>query len=167
MDAFILIVVAGCGIVGLMWGAVRMATLVAAVVAAVAAGRWAGPVAAQFVGGAAASGGGRTLTVGAVALAAALLVFLAGKGLRRGIKALHLGWVDRIAGLVVGGAAAALILALLLGLAAAGGHLPASPRAAYLAQAGQTFLALQSFSARSASPSSTPSAPTRSGQHPH
>ncbi len=166
MDLVILLVVCGCGVLGLIAGAVRLAALVAAVVAAIAAGRWAGPPAAQFIGGGAESGGGRMLVIAAVAVLAALLVFLAGKGLRRGINALHLGWVDRLAGLVVGAGGAALVLALLLGLAALGGHPPSSPWAARLAAAGQGFLAVQSLSASKASPSSTPSAPTSSGQHP-
>ncbi len=166
MDLVVLLVVCGCAVLGLISGAVRLATLVAAVVAAIAAARWAGPAAAQLIGGPAASGGGRMLAIAAVAVLAALLVFLAGKGLRRGIKALHLGWVDRLAGLVVGAGAAALVLALLLGLASLGGHPPSSPWAARLAATGQAFLAVQSLSASKASPSNTPSAPTSSGQHP-
>ncbi|MBZ5587700.1 MAG: CvpA family protein [Acidobacteriia bacterium] len=167
MDLLIVLVVGGCAVLGMMWGAVRMATLVAAIAAGVLAGRWAGPGAAQLVGGTTAqSGSGRTLAIAAVALAAAILVWLAGKGLRRALKALHLGWVDRLAGLVAGAGAAALVLALLLGLAAMGGHGPSSPWATRLAQAGQTFLAVQSFSASKASPSKTPSIPTSSGQHP-
>ena len=38
VDLFLLLVVCGCGVVGMIWGALRMATLVAAVVAAVLAG---------------------------------------------------------------------------------------------------------------------------------
>ena len=145
-----------------------MTTLVAAVVAAVLAGRWAGPVAAQLISSRPdPTGGERVAAVTAVAILAVVLVWLAGLGLRRGIRALHLGWVDRIVGLAVGAAAAVLILAVLFGLAALGGHAPSSPWASRLAQAGETFLALQKISARSASPSSTPSTPTSSGQHPH
>jgi len=167
MDTLILLVVGGCAVLGMIWGAVRLATLVAAVGAGVLAGRWAGPSAAQLVGGAAQGGSGRMLSIAAVALAAAILVWLAGKGIRRALKALHLGWVDRLAGLAVGAAAAVLVLALLLGLAATGGHGPSSPWAVRLAQAGQTFLAVQSFSASKASPSSAPRTPTSSGQQPH
>jgi uncharacterized membrane protein required for colicin V production len=105
--------------------------------------------------------------VAAVAIVAVVLVWLAGTGLRRGVKALHLGWLDRIAGLAAGAAAALLILALLFGLAALNGRPPSSPWASRLSQAGQTFLALHKISARSAIPSSTPSTPTRSGQQPH
>ncbi len=167
MDLVILLVVCGCAVLGTIAGAVRMAALVAAIVAAVAAGRWAGPAAAELIGGGAATGGGRMLVIAAVAVLAALLVFLAGKGLRRGIRALRLGWVDRLAGLAVGAGAAALILALLLGLASLGGHPPSSPWAARLAAVGQAFLAVQSLSASKTSPSSTPSAPMSNGQHPH
>jgi uncharacterized membrane protein required for colicin V production len=152
----------------MIWGALRMATLVAAVVAAVLAGRWAGPAAAQlFAGTPEPAGGERVAAVAVVAIVAAVLVWLAGIGLRRGMKALHLGWVDRIAGLAVGAAAAVLLLALLLGLATLGGHPPSSPWATKLSQAGQSFLALHRISARSARPSSMPSTPTRSGQQPH
>ncbi|MCJ7442902.1 MAG: CvpA family protein [Thermoanaerobaculaceae bacterium] len=165
MDVFVLLVVCGCAVAGMIWGALRMATLVAAVAAAVLAGRWAGPAAAQlFASTPEATSGERAAAVAVVAIVAAVLVWLAGLGLRRGVKALHLGWVDRIAGLAIGAAAAVLILALLLGLAALGGHPSSSPWASRLSQAGQTFLALQKISARSAIPSSTPSTPTRSGQ---
>jgi uncharacterized membrane protein required for colicin V production len=168
MDLFILFVVCGCAVVGAIWGAIRMATLVAAVIAAVLAGRWAGPAAAHLLTSAAEPGRGEHLIgVSAVAVLAAVLVWLAGLGLRRGIKALHLGWIDRVAGLAAGAVAAILVLALLLGLAALGGHAPGSPWASRLSQAGVTFLALQRISARSASPSNTPSTPTRSGQQPH
>jgi uncharacterized membrane protein required for colicin V production len=165
VDVFVLLVVCGCAVAGMIWGALRMATLVAAVAAAVLAGRWAGPAAAQlFASTPEPTSGERAAAVAVVAIVAAVLVWLAGLGLRRGVKALHLGWVDRIAGLAIGAAAAVLILALLLGLAALGGHPPSSPWASRLSQAGQTFLALQKISARSAIPSSTPITPTRSGQ---
>ena len=167
MDLAIVLVVCGCAFLGAIAGAVRLTALVAAVVAAAAAGRWAGPAAAQLLGGAAATGSGRLLVIAGVALLAAVLVFLAARGLRRGIKALHLGWVDRLAGLLVGAGAAAVILALLFGLAALGGHPPTSRWAARLAAVGQAFLAAQSLSASSARPSSTPSTATSSGQHPH
>ncbi len=166
MDVVVFLVVGGCAVLGMIWGAVRMVSLIAAVAAGVLAGRWAGPPAAQLAGASAQTGTGRMLAVAAVAVVAAVLVWLAGKGLRRALTALHLGWVDRLAGLVAGGGLAALVLALLLGLAAAGGHGPSTPWAARLAQAGQTFFALQSFSASKTSPSRTPSSPTSSGQQP-
>jgi uncharacterized membrane protein required for colicin V production len=167
MDLFVILVVGGCAVLGMIWGAVRLATLVAAVVAGVLAGRWAGPAAAQLLAGAPAQeGAGRVLTIAVVALTAAIVVWLAGKGLWRALKALHLGWADRLAGFAIGAGAAVLVLALLLGLAAMGRHSPSSPYAVRLAQAGQAFLAIQSFSASKAIPSSTPRTPTSSGQHP-
>jgi uncharacterized membrane protein required for colicin V production len=168
VDLFLLLVVCGCGVVGMIWGALRMATLVAAVGAAVLAGRWAGPAAAGlFTSTPEPTSGARAAAVAVVAIVAAVLVWLAGIGLRRGVEALHLGWVDRIAGLAIGAAAAVLLLALLLGLAALGGHPPSSPWASRISQAGQTFLALHTIPARSAIPSSSPSTPTSSGQQPH
>ena len=167
MDAVIFVVVGGCAVLGMAWGAVRMVSLIAAVAAGVLAARWAGPGAAQLLAGSSPPGGsGRMLATAVVSLAAVILVWLAGKGLRRALQALHLGWLDRIAGMAAGAGAAALVLALLLGLAAIGGHGPSSPWAARLAEAGRTFLAVQSFSASKASPSNTPSSPTSSGQHP-
>jgi uncharacterized membrane protein required for colicin V production len=168
VDLFILLVVCGCAVVGTIWGVIRMASLVAAVAAAVLAGRWAGPAAAHLLTGKPEPGSGeRLVAVAAVALVAAVLVWLAGLGLRRGVRALHLAWIDRVAGLAVGAVTAVLILALLFGLAALGGHRPSSPWAARLSQVGETFLALQKISTKSAIPSSTPSTPTSSGQHPH
>ncbi len=167
VDLVIVLVIGGCAVLGMLWGAVRMVTLIAAVVAGVLAAHWAGPAAAQLLAGASPQGGtGRMLATAAVSLAAVVVVWLAGNGLRRALRALHLGWVDRLAGLAAGAGAAALVLTLLLGLAAMGGHGPPSPWAARLAQAGQTFLAIQSFSASKVSPSRTPNSPTSSGQQP-
>jgi uncharacterized membrane protein required for colicin V production len=168
MDLLIVLVVCGCAVVGAIWGAIRMATLVVAAVAAVLAGRWAGPAAAHLLTSAPEPGpGAHAIAVAAAAVVAAVLVWLAGLGLRRGMKALHLGWLDRILGLAAGAVAAVLVLALLFGLAALGGHVPGSPWASRLSQAGVTFLALQRFSASNANPSSTPSMPTSKGQQPH
>lgn len=168
MDVFVFLVVCGCAVIGAIWGALRMATLAASIAAAVLAGKFAAPTAARiFTSTPEPTSGQHAFAVAAVAMITAVLVWLAGTGLRRGVKALHLGWLDRIAGLAVGAAAALLILALLFGLAALGGRPPSSPWASRLAQAGETFLALHKISARSAIPSSTPSTPTRSGQQPH
>jgi len=168
VDVVILLVIAGCAILGMVWGALRMAAACAAVTAAVLAGRWGGPAAAHlFSGHAEPTSHERMLAVAAVAILAALLVWLAGMGLRRGITALHLGFLDRIAGLVLGAAAAAVVLAALLGLAALGGHPPTSPWASRLSQAGVTWLALQKLSTSSAIPNSTPRIPTSKGQQPH
>jgi uncharacterized membrane protein required for colicin V production len=168
VDLFVLFVLAGCAILGLAWGALRMATAGAAVAAAVLAGRWAGPAAARlFTGNLEPSSHERMAAVVVVAIVAAVLVWLAGMGLRRGVAALHLGFLDRAAGMALGAAAAVVLLAVLLGLAALGGHPPSSPWASRLSQAGTTWLALQKLSAKSAIPSSTPRIPTSKGQQPH
>jgi uncharacterized membrane protein required for colicin V production len=168
MDLFALLVIAGCAILGLVWGALRMATAGAAVAAAVLAGRWGGPAAARlFTGHAEPSSHERMAAVAAVALVAAALVWLAGLGLRRGVRALHLGFLDRLAGLVLGAAAAIVVLAVLLGLAALGGRPPSSPWASRLSQVGVTWLALQKLSTSSTIPSNTPRIPTSRGQQPH
>lgn len=168
MDVVILLVIAGCAILGMVWGALRMAAACAAVAAAVLASRWGGPAAARlFTGHAEPTSHERMVAVAAVAIVAALLVWLAGMGLRRGLTALHLGFLDRLAGLLLGAAAAVVVLAVLLGLAALGGRPPSSPWASRLSQAGVTWLALQKFSTSNAIPSNTPRIPTSKGQQPH
>lgn len=168
MDVLILLLVCGCAAVGLFWGAVRMASYVVAAIAAFAAGRWAGPAAAELIaGGTTPSMGTEVLATAGVALIAAVVVVLAGLGLRRALAALHLSWLDRLVGLLVGGGGAALVLALLLALAAARGHQPTSLWASRLARSGQTLLSVHTLPNSSASPSSTPSTPTSSGQHPN
>ncbi len=168
MDLFVLLVIAGCAILGLIWGALKMGAAGAALAAAILAGRWVGPVAAQLFTHQAVPGSHERLAGAFVAgIVAAVLVWLAGLGLRRGVKALHLGFLDRLGGLALGGAAAVVLLALLFGLAALGGHPPSSPWASRLSQAGLTWLAVQKFSASSSSPSSAPRTPTSKGQQPH
>jgi len=168
MDAVILILVCGCAAVGLFWGAVRIASYVAAPLAALAAGRWAGPAAAELISGGTAPGfGAKVLSTAGVALLAAAVVLLAGLGLRRAFTALHISWIDRLVGMLLAGGGAALVMALLLGLAAAKGHPPTDVLASRLAHAGESILALHPLPNSSASPSSTPSTPTRSGQHPN
>ena len=88
------------------------------------------------------------------------------EGLRKGLEALRLGWLDRLAGMVVSGGLACLVLSLLLALAAVGGRPSTSPFATFLTVAGQTFLATHSTPVNSISPSSTPATPTSSGQQP-
>jgi uncharacterized membrane protein required for colicin V production len=167
MDLFILLVIVGCTVLGLVWGAVRMATGVAAVAAAVLAARWAGPAAARLLTSRVEpTSNERMATMVVVAIVAAVLVWLAGKGLSRGVRALHLGFLDRLLGGALGAAAAVAVLAALLGLAALGGRPPSSPWASRLAQAGQAWLALQKISLSSAMPSNTPSTPTSKGQQP-
>ncbi len=168
MDAVILIVVCGCAAVGLFWGAVRIASYVAAAVAAIAAGRWAGPAAADLIsGGAPPSLGTRVLGTAGVALLASAMVMLAGVGLRRALAALRLRWLDRLVGMLVAGGGAALVLALLLGLAAANGHPASGVWASRLANAGESLLSVHRPRNSSAIPSSTPSTPTSSGQQPN
>ena len=168
MDLVILLVVCGCAAIGLFWGAVRIASYVAAVIAAIAAGRWAGPAAADLVSGGTAPGlGARVLGTGGVALLAAAVVMLAGAGVRRALAALRLSWLDRLVGILVAGGAAALVLALLLGLAAANGHPASGVWTSRLTNVGQTVLSIHGPRNSRASPSSTPSTPTSSGQHPN
>jgi len=168
VDVFVLFVLVGCAILGLAWGGLRMATAGAAVTAAVLAGRWAGPAAARFfTGHPEPSSNERLAAAAAAAIVAAVLVWLAGMGLRRGVTALHLGFLDRVAGMVLGAGAAVVLLAVLLGLAALGGRPPSSPWASRLSQAGTTWLALQKLSTKSTIPSSTPRMPTSKGQQPH
>jgi uncharacterized membrane protein required for colicin V production len=168
MDIALVVVIVGCGLAGAWWGALRMATGLAAALAAVLAGRFAGPVAADMLlAGRGADHGARVAVILGVGLLAALLVFLAGRGLRKGIEVLHLSWLDRLGGLAVGAAGAALALAGGLALAAAGGHPATTPWARQLATFGQAALAVQSLSNRSTSPSTTPPIPTSKGQHPN
>ncbi len=160
----ILVVALASALAGVFWGAVRMLSGIAAVAAAFVAGRWAGPPAAALLAGHGMSASGARLAgVAVVAVAAAVLVLVAGRGLRRGLEALHLRWLDRLGGGLLAGAAATAVMALLLGLAAAGGHVPGTPWAARLAGLGQAALGFQSSPVRSAIPSSAPSAPTSSG----
>jgi uncharacterized membrane protein required for colicin V production len=168
MDIVLALVIVGCALAGAWWGALRMGTAVVAVTAAVLAGLLAGPVAADLLAGArAADHGVRVATMVGLGVIVALLVFLAGRGLRKGIQALHLSWLDRLGGLALGGAGAAALLAAILALATIGGHPPTTPWARQLATLGQAALAVQSFSNRSTNPSSTPTPPTSKGQHPN
>ncbi|HUK11814.1 MAG TPA: CvpA family protein [Thermoanaerobaculaceae bacterium] len=168
LDPIILLVVAGCAIAGLVSGAIRLVTWIAAVVAAVVAGHWAGPGAASLLLNEPAPGDGARLAVSlAVGLVAALLVWFAGLGLRRGLAAVHLGCLDRIVGMTLAAATATALLALLLGLAALGGHPPTSPLAARLAAAARPALEPHSSLISNAIPTSRPTIPTNSGQHPH
>ncbi len=167
MDVVLALVIVGCALAGAWWGALRMATAVAALVAAILAGRYAGPVAGDLLLGARTSShGARVAVVLGLGLVVALLVLLAGRGLKKGVQLLHLSWLDRLGGLAAGGAGAAVLLAVILALAAAGGHPATTPWAKRLAAFGQGALAVQSLSSRSTSPSSTPTIPTSSGQHP-
>lgn len=167
MDIALAIVVAGCALAGLWWGALRLIAWLAAAAAAVAAGRWVAPAAAALAsGGVPPSPGLRVLTIVASAAVAAVVVFVAARGLRKALEALRLSWLDRLAGMAAAGGLAALVLGLLLALAAIGGRPPKSPFAAFLSSAGQTLLAVHSLPASRTSPSSSPARPTSKGQQP-
>jgi len=166
MDIALAVVVVGCALAGL-WGALRLVTGLAAAVAAVAAGRWVAPAAATLAsGGTPPSSGVRVVAVVVCALIAAVVVWVAARGLHKALQALRLGWLDRLAGMVVAGGLAALVLGVLLALAAVGGHPVSSPFATFLSSAGQTLLAVHTLPASKASPSSSPAMPTSKGQQP-
>ncbi|HPC81974.1 MAG TPA: CvpA family protein [Thermoanaerobaculaceae bacterium] len=167
MDIVLVILIAGCALAGLWWGALRLAAALAAAVAAVAAGRWVAPAAAAVVAGGAAPGPGlRVAAIALSALVAAVVVFVAARGLRKALEALRLGWLDRLAGMLAAGGLSAVVLGLLLALAAMGGHPASSPCAVFLSRVGQTLLAVHSLPASKTSPSSSPATPTSSGQQP-
>ncbi len=168
MDILLLVVLAGCMILGLAWGALRMTSAVAALVVAVAVGRLAGPAAAALLAGGDPPGPGlRAAGAVLVGLLAGVVVVLAGKGLRRGVDALHLGWVDRIAGGLLAAAAAALVVAVVLALAVQGGYAPSSPWTTRLARYGVALLGLYGQPTSSSTiPSSTPATATSNGQQP-
>jgi uncharacterized membrane protein required for colicin V production len=168
MDAALAFIVLGCAIAGAFWGAIRLASLALAVVAAVLAGRFVGPAVAPLLASLGDfHGKERALAILGTGIVAAVVVLIAGRGLRKGLEALHLSCLDRVAGAVVGGAGAALILAIALAMAADAGRAPSTPWALGLAGAGKVMLALHKSPASSARPSSTPPTPTRRGQQPH
>jgi len=166
MDVVLVVVCACCALAGMFWGAVRITATALAAVGAVVAVRFAAPPAAVLVAGGEPGPAARVIAAVGVALLAAGLVLLAGRGLRKGLEAVRLGWLDRILGGAVAAAAALLVATLLLALAAAGGHPPRGRWAGALAAFGQTALELHSRPSSSAAPSSTPSTPTNSGQQP-
>ena len=75
-------------------------------------------------------------------------------------------WLDRLGGMVLAGAGALALVAVLLVLAAVGGHRVTSPLASRLTAFAQGFLAVQSLSYSNSSPSKTPTPPTSKGQQP-
>lgn len=168
MDVIIVLVAAGVALLGAFWGALRIASTVLAVVAGIVAGRWAGPPAAGLIAGLFHSAGAERIGATAVvALIAAGIVMLAGRGLRHGVESLHLGWLDRIGGMLIGAAAGLALLAALLGLAAFGGHPPTTPIASRLSQIGQAALAVQKLSMSSAPPAAAPTKPAGTPRPPH
>jgi len=167
VDALLVIVCFCCAIAGMFWGAVRMTATVLAAVGAVVAVRFAGPPAAMLLAGGEPGTMTRVVAAALVAVLTAGLVLLAGRGLRKGLEAIKLGWLDRIVGGLLAAAVALVISTLLLALAAAGGYGPQGRWSRGLAVFGQTALELQSRPTSSASPSSTPSTPTTNGQQPN
>jgi uncharacterized membrane protein required for colicin V production len=168
VDIVLGVVIVGCGLAGLWWGALRMVAVLAATAAAVAAGRWVAPAAAALVSSTLPPE--PAVRAGAIvvcAVVAAILVLVAARGLRRALEALRLGWLDRLAGLLVSAGLAGIVLGLLLALAALNGQSFTSPLAAFLTRTGQTLLAVQSLSANRINPSSTPATPTSNGQQPN
>ncbi|MGE5237138.1 MAG: CvpA family protein [Acidobacteriota bacterium] len=167
MDVIIGLVIAGCAIAGALWGAIRLASIALALAAAVLAGRLLGPMMTPLVASLGDfHGQQRLLATVAAALVAAAVVLIAGRGLRKGLEALHLSCLDRIAGALVGGGGAALLLAIGLAVAAGAGKVPDTPWALGLAGAGKVLLALHKSPLSNVSPSNTPPTPTSRGQHP-
>jgi uncharacterized membrane protein required for colicin V production len=167
MDVVLLLVILGCALAGAWWGALRIATALVALAASILAGRFAGPVLADLLaGGRTPDASVRVGIIVGVGIVVALLVLLAGRGLRKGVVALHLSWLDRLGGMVLAGAGALALVAVLLVLAAVGGHRVTSPLASRVTAFAQGFLAVQSLSYSNSSPSKTPTPPTSKGQQP-
>lgn len=169
MDIAILLIIVGCALAGVVWGAVKIASVAVALTAAIIAGRFAGgPIAQLIAKGPQPDSGEHALATIGVGLVAFILVALAGRGLRRALQALHMTWLDRIAGAFVAGGGAAVTIAVLLAFASQGGWNPPTPWALALAGVGRTALSFHHIQpASSAMPSSTPPKPTSAGQHPH
>lgn len=143
MDLLILVVVLGCALAGAFAGLVRLAAWLVAVVAAVGAGRWAGPAAAALMAGNSAPSpwliAGGAVVTGAIAGG---LVLLAGRGLRQALKKVHLGCLDAAAGGLAAGATALALAAVLLALAGQSGYRPAGSYAQRLQDLGRDLLVL-------------------------
>lgn len=141
MDLVIAIVILGCTLAGGFVGAVRLSAWVLALTAAGFAGRWAGPPAAALLAGGGdpspwAKAGGLAL----VAASTAVLVLVAGRGLRLGLEKIRLGWADRLGGALVAGLMALALTAMLLALAGEGGYSPRARGAQRLQLVGRQVL---------------------------
>lgn len=168
MDAVLGLVVFGCAITGLIWGALKMATFVVAAAGGIAAARFVAPTALVLIAPAqAASPGAEVLAALAVALLTATLVLIAGRGLRRGVEFLRLGWLDRLGGAALAALGAVAVLAVLLALAERGGMPASSPWAIRLSELGQTWAGPQQARTSKPSPNKTPETATTSVQQPH
>lgn len=143
VDILIAVVVFGCALAGGFLGAVRLGAWALALAAAGLAGRWAGPAAAALLaGGGDPSPWAKAGGVALVAASTAVLVLVAGRGLRLGLETIRLGWVDRLGGSLVAGGTALALTALLLALAGEGGYSPRSGGAQHLQQVGRQVLML-------------------------
>lgn len=167
MDVLIGLVILGCSLAGLFWGAVRMATLVTALIGSIVAARFVAPQAlALMVAQRDPAGHHQAVAALVVGAVAGALILVAGRGLRRGVEVLRLAWLDRLAGGAIAAAMAAAVVAVMLALAAGGGMTVSSPWALRLATFGRSLLALQQAPSNSATPSATPTNATSNGQHP-
>lgn len=162
------LVVIGCAICGLVWGALRMATLVAAVAGGITAARFVTPPALSLIAPAHLdSPNARAVAALGVALVTAVLVLVAGRGLRRGLELLRLSWLDRLGGAALAGTVAVAVLAMLLALGVSGGMHLSTPWAESLARLGESWLGVQQDRSNNAAPITTPATTTNSTQHPH
>lgn len=166
MDALVLVVAFGCGVLGALWGLVRMVAAVGAVVGGVAVGRVAGPALAAWAFGHGASPALKvlaSLTAGALAF---FLLLLAGAGIRKLLERVHLSLLDRLLGAGLAAALALSVSAVLLALAQTGGFAPHGAVSEKLTSLGGAFLAAYKPSTSSAKPSNSPKKPTSKGQQP-
>lgn len=161
-----LVVAAGFGVLGGLWGLVRMAAAVGAVVGGVVAGRAAGPALAAWAFGPGASPGQNLLASLAAGALAFCLLLLAGAGMRKLLERVHLSLVDRLLGAGVAAALALFVSAVLLALAQAGGFAAHGTVSEKLTSLGGAFLAAYRPSTSSAKPSNNPTKPTSKGQQP-
>lgn len=166
MDVLILVVAAGCAVLGGFWGVVRMVSTAGALVGGVLAGRIAGPPLATWAFGPTASLAPKLLASLVAGGLVFFLLLLAGAGVRKLLERVHLSLLDRLLGAALAAALALFLSAVLLALASAGGF-PARGRVSEtLSSLGGAFLAAYSPPASSTKPNSKPAKPTSSGQHP-
>ncbi len=166
MDALVLVVAAGCGVLGGFWGLVRMVAAVGAVVGGVLVGRVAGPALAAWAFGPSASAGHNVLASLLAGALACFLLLLAGAGMRKLLARLHLSLVDRLFGAAVAAALALALSAVLLALASAGGFAAHGAVSEKLASLGGNFLKAYRPPTSSAKPNNNPAKPTSKGQQP-
>lgn len=166
MDALILVVAAGCAVLGGLWGLVRMVAAVGAVVAGVLVGRVVGPALAVWAFGPTAALTPRVMASLVAGVLAFLLLLLAGAGIRKLLERAHLSLLDRLLGAALAAALALSVSAVLLALAAAGGFAAHGTVSEKLTSLGGAFLAAYRPSSNSAKPTNNPTKPTSNGQQP-